>query len=193
MFPLPLAAFAAAELALTFVSADDTADVDGDGEMTKEELSLAIGSLQSGQLTAPEFDQIWSALNPAGKPFLSFTEFLEGMVRIKTDKSLGLSNKFNLTKPNQLMSLVLDTPVAAWEHEQILSDFVALEKLGITVLKRHNEEMSTAQKVLLMERAQAGTIHELHDGQRDRLNALHNKNIWQAFAIGLISCVRSTE
>jgi hypothetical protein len=111
------------------------------------------------------------------------------MVRIKTQPELGLKNKFNLTKPNQLMSLVLDTPVAAWEHDQILSNFDGLEKMGITVLKRHNEEMSTAQRVALMERAQAGTIHELHDGQRERLTQLHNTNIWQAFIIGFISCV----
>eukprot|EP01043_Picozoa_sp_COSAG02_P063536 COSAG02_NODE_9035_length_2353_cov_29.267081_1_plen_216_part_00 len=157
--------------------------------MTKDELHLAIGSLQAGQLVDDEFDQIWNVLNSKGKPFLSFTEFLEGMVTIKTQPELGLRDKFNLTKPNQLMSLVLDTPVAAWEHDQILSQFDGLEKAGITVLKRHNEEMSTEQKVALMERAQAGTIHELHDGQRERLTKLHNENVWQAFLIGFISCV----
>ena len=178
-----------ASLGLSNVPADDTADIDGDGELTKDELHLAIGSLQAGQLVDDEFDQIWNVLNSKGKPFLSFTEFLEGMVTIKTQPELGLRDKFNLTKPNQLMSLVLDTPVAAWEHDQILSTFDGLEKAGITVLKRHNEEMSTEQKVALMERAQAGTIHELHDGQRERLTKLHNENIWQAFMIGFISCV----
>ncbi len=49
---------------------DDTADADGNGELEKEELELAIGSLQSGKLTKSEFDDIWSALNPDGKPFL---------------------------------------------------------------------------------------------------------------------------
>ena len=174
---------------MTVRCVDDTADIDGDGELTKEELHLAIGSLQAGQLVDEEFDQIWNVLNSAGKPFLSFTEFLEGMVKIKTQPELGLKDKFNLTKPNQLMSLVLDTPVAAWEHDQILSSFDPLEKAGIKVLKRHNEEMSTEQRVALMERAQAGTIHELHDGQRERLTALHNENVWQAFIIGFISCV----
>ena len=47
---------------------DDTADADGNGELEKEELELAIGSLQSGKLTKSEFDDIWSALNPDGKP-----------------------------------------------------------------------------------------------------------------------------
>lgn len=145
--------------------------------------------MQAGQLVDEEFDQIWDALNRKGKPFLSFTEFLEGMVAIKTQPELGLKDKFNLTKPNQLMSLVLDTPVAAWEHDQILSQFDGLEKAGIKVLKRHNEEMTTKQRVALMERARAGTIHELHDGQRQRLTALHNENIRQAFIIGFISCV----
>ena len=72
---------------------DDTADADGNGELEKEELELAIGSLQSGKLTKSEFDDIWSALNPDGKPFLSFTEFLEGMVNIKCNESLGLAEE----------------------------------------------------------------------------------------------------
>ena len=166
-----------------------TADIDGDGELEKEELALAIGSLQSGKLSDTEFDEIWGALNPTGKPFLTFTEFLEGMVTIKTDKSLGLADKFNLTKPNQLMSLVMDTPVAAWEQKEILSSFDFLEKAGMKVLDANNDDMSIERKEALMRRANAGTIHELEPEQAKNLKALHHKNVMQAFIIGFLSCV----
>ena len=171
-----------------FKSGYTTADLDGDGELEKEELALAIGSLQSGKLSESEFDDIWAALNPTGKPFLTFTEFLDGMVTIKTDKSLGLSDKFNLTKPNQLMSLVMDTPVAAWEEKEILSSFDALEKVGMKVLDSNPGEMSTERKEALMRKANAGTIHELEPDQAKSLKALHHKNVMQAFVIGFLSC-----
>jgi len=171
-----------------FKSGYDIADVDGDGELTKQELSLAIGSLQSGSLTTEEFDQIWDVLNPAQKSFLSFTEFLEGMVNIKTSDNAILRDKFTLTKPNQLMNLLLDTPVAAWEHKEIMSGFVAMEKFGMKVLEIRNEEMSTDVKQTLLQRASENSIHQLHDGQREKLKTLHHKNVKQAFCIGFISC-----
>jgi hypothetical protein len=168
---------------------DNTADIDGDGKLEKEELETAIGSLQSGRLTHEEFDEIWIALNPQGKPFLSFAEFLDGMVSIKLDDKSGLRDKFNLTKPNQLMSLVMDTPVAAWEHKQILENFDGLENLGLTVLNRNDTEMTVERKRKLMERANAGTIHELEPEQAANLKTLHRRNVWQAFIIGFLSCV----
>ena len=111
------------------------------------------------------------------------------MVSIKLDEKSGLRDKFNLTKPNQLMSLVMDTPVAAWEHKQIMENFDGLENLGMAVLNRNEEEMSMEQKRRLMERANAGTIHELEPEQAASLKTLHNRNVWQAFIIGFLSCV----
>ena len=60
-----------ASLGLSNVPTDDTADINGDGELTKDELHLAIGSLQAGQLVDDEFDQIWNVLNPKGKPLVA--------------------------------------------------------------------------------------------------------------------------
>jgi hypothetical protein len=171
-----------------FKNGFDTADVDGDQELTKDELHLAIGSIQSSNVTDEEFDRIWDALNPGALPVLNFPQFMDGMVRIKTDEKLGLADKFNLTKPNQLMSLIMDTPVAAWEHEDILSNFAALEKMGIKVLEAHNEEMTMERRRTLMVRANEGSIHSLHDGQREKLTKLHHTNVKQAFALGFISC-----
>lgn len=131
-------------------------------------------------------------MNPDGKPFLTFAEFLDGMVNIKVNKDLGLADKFNLTKPNQLMSLVMDTPVAAWEHKQIMEGFDGLEKMGMAVLNRNDSEMSQDRKRRLMERANEGKIHELEPEQASNLKSLHHKNVMQAFVIGFLSCVRST-
>lgn len=175
-----------------FKSGYDTADTDGNGELTHAELYLAIGSLQAGKLSDAEFDQIWAALNPAQKPFLTFPEFMDGMVEIKCNQKLGLADKFNLTKPNQLMALLMDTPVAAWEHKEILSSFVLMEKMGIKVLEKHNEEMLPEVKVTLMQRSAEGSIHTLHDGQREKLKTLHRHNVKIAFLCGFISCFCSS-
>jgi len=110
------------------------------------------------------------------------------MVNIKVNKDLGLAGKFNLTKPNQLMSLVMDTPVAAWEHKQIMEGFDGLEKMGMAVLNRNDSEMSQDRKRRLMERANEGKIHELEPEQASNLKALHHKNVMQAFVIGFLSC-----
>lgn len=145
--------------------------------------------MQSGRLTTEEFDEIWEALNPQGKPFLGFSDFLDGMVGIKLDDKSGLRDKFNLTKPNQLMSLVMDTPVAAWEHKQIMENFDGLEKLGLAVLNRNDTDMSVERRRKLMERANEGTIHELEPQQAADLKTLHHRNVLQAFIIGFLSCV----
>jgi len=111
------------------------------------------------------------------------------MVGIKLDDKSGLRDKFNLTKPNQLMSLVMDTPVAAWEHKQIMENFDGLEKLGLAVLNRNDTDMSVERRRKLMERANEGTIHELEPQQAADLKTLHHRNVLQAFIIGFLSCV----
>eukprot|EP01052_Picozoa_sp_SAG31_P000915 SAG31_NODE_29_length_32663_cov_14.779695_2_plen_725_part_00 len=166
-------------------SAYATADLDGNNELEFEELSTSINSLHTGTLSDQDIEYMWEVMNPAKKPFLTFAEFLEGMVAVQDNANLN--KKFHLFSPDSLMSLVLDTPVSLKEEKELMSGFTAMEKFGMTVLDRQVKEMSDEDKTNLLIRAQKGVIHKLTDEQRKSLKRLHHINVWQCLIAGFFS------
>lgn len=166
-----------------------TADLDGNNELESDEFATAINSLHTGNLTETDKALMWDVMNPKGQPFLTFEEFLSGMVAVQNHDELN--KKFHLFTPDTLMSLVLDTPVSRKEEAELLANFTAMEALGMTVLEKQAKEMSPDDKTELLKKAQDRTIHKVTDTQRKNLMALHKWNVWECFAAGLASAAVS--
>ena len=166
-------------------SAFVTADLDGDNELEFEELSTSINSLHTGTLSDQDIEYMWEIMNPNKKPFLTFAEFLSAMVIVQDNPVLN--KKFSLFSPDALMSLVLDTPVSLKEEKELMADFSAMEKFGMSVLERQAKTMSDEDKTALLVKAQAGTIHVVTDAQKKALSRLHSVNIWQCLGAGFFS------
>eukprot|EP01051_Picozoa_sp_SAG22_P001357 SAG22_NODE_52_length_24288_cov_15.594568_25_plen_751_part_00 len=166
-------------------SAYVTADLDGNNELEFEELSTSINSLHTGTLSEQDIEYMWEVMNPQRKPFLTFQEFLEGMVSVQEDPKLN--KKFHLFSPDALMSLVLDTPVSLKEEKEITDHFTLMEKFGMSVLSRSAKEMSGDEKTALLIKAQKGTIHVVTEDQKKALSSLHSRNVYQCLAAGFFS------
>jgi hypothetical protein len=162
-----------------------SADLDGDNELEQEEFAVAINSLHTGTLSPKDIELMWSVLNPQKAKFITFAEFLHGMVRVQAHAVL--SKKFHLFTPDTLMSLVLDTPCSSKEEQMLLEHFTMMEKLGMAVLDGEMKEMTPVEKKALLQKATEGKIHVITDEQRVNLNRLHHLNVTQCFVAGLIS------
>ena len=162
-----------------------TADLDGNNELEFEELSISINSLHTGTLSNQDIEYMWQVMNPDNKPFLTFAEFLEGMVAVQENEKLN--KKIHLFAPDSLMSLVLDTPVSSKEEKMLLEGLSAMELFGMSVLERQVKEMTDEEKTELLVKAQKKEIHVVTEEQRRELQKLHKTNVWQCFIAGLFS------
>ena len=168
-------------------------DSDDNGELEFEELNACINNLHSGNLTTADIQAIWAMLNPDGKGFIDFLEFIKGMEDVIKDPVLG--EKFNLFGHNFLLSMIVDTPVSEAEEKQIKSKFGFLERLGMSAAARDAAKSQRAwtpeHRKEVMKRAEERTTHILTESQRSRLNQLHHWNVGLGFMIGFISATIS--
>ena len=60
----------------------DTADVDGDNKLELEELETVVLNINpKAQTTREDIVNVWNVLNPSSKPWIPFSEFVEGMIK----------------------------------------------------------------------------------------------------------------
>ena len=170
-------------------NAYSTADTNHDNELTFEELAIAINSLHTGNLTDEDIITMWALLTDRddAKQSLTFKDFLDGMVRVQNDKYM--QDHFFLFSPDQLMSMVLDTPVSAKEEKDLLAKLSIMEQIGMRVLDNAAEEASEEKQQILLKRAQDKELHICTPGQTTMLNKLHHYNVMVCCAAGTISAV----
>lgn len=168
-------------------------DSDDNGELEFEELNACINSLHSGNLTTADIKSIWKTLNPTGKGYIDFLEFISGMEDVIEDPVMG--EKFNLFGHNFLLSMIVDTPVSEAEEREIKAQFGLLERLGMSAAALDAAKSQTAwtpeHRKQVMARAEERTTHILTESQRSRLNQLHHWNVCLGFIIGFVSATIS--
>ena len=163
----------------------DIADVDGDNELEKDELSLVLVALNpSSSITPDDIDLVWKCMNPTDKPFLSWAEFLGGLTGVRENQrasqimDLGASNKW------ELISLLIDTKSSDLEHNMLMEGLSFFEKLGVFTLERLRTEMDMDALKNVLSRVSTGTLHILSDEQIAAIRA-HRRNVAiYAFMIG---------
>eukprot|EP01047_Picozoa_sp_COSAG01_P044356 COSAG01_NODE_4001_length_5444_cov_8.703087_4_plen_216_part_00 len=90
----------------------DAADVDGDNQLELDELEMCVISMNpKAEVDPADIGRVWDVLNPEGKDWIPFGEYVKGMIKVKRDPEL--CNLIPMDVPNrfQLLSLVIDTPI----------------------------------------------------------------------------------
>ena len=115
------------------------------------------------------------------KEFLTFSEFLVGMVRVQNDKYMH--SRFHLFSPDQLMSMVLDTPVSLAEEKKILKTISFMERLGLSVLNTATKTGTAEEQQQLLVRAKEKTLHVMTEEQSKAIRKLRLSNVWICFML----------
>jgi hypothetical protein len=165
----------------------DTADVDGNQVLEKEELEMVICALDPAHgLSHEDIDYLWSVLSPDGKTSLSFKEYLHGMNFVNHDKRC--SGWIDVAKPNkwELLSLLIDTPHSEETEQRLLGKLSAIERGGIKLLTKMKVPMEREHMREVLTKAGAGKLRELNVEQIKRMREVH----WACFlwcaAVGFV-------
>ena len=163
----------------------DIADVDGDNELEKDELSLVLVSLSpSASIDQQDIDHLWNIMNPEAKDFLTWEQFLAGLKWVREDErasqimDLGASNKW------ELISLLIDTKSSELEHNMLMEGLSPFEILGVKTLERLKKPMDTEGLKDVLHRVSTGVLHMLSDKKKKAISN-HRRNVAiYAFFIG---------
>ena len=109
------------------------------------------------------------------------------MVRVQNDKYMH--SRFHLFSPDQLMSMVLDTPVSLAEEKKILKTISFMERLGLSVLNKATKTGTAEEQQQLLVRAKEKKLHVMTEEQSKAIRKLHLSNVWICFMLGIVSAV----
>ena len=112
----------------------DTADVDCNDRLEKDELELVLVSLHPRAPSPDDVEHLWRTLcgpNWAQKSFLSWCDFLHGMARVRADKRA--TQLMDLDRPNEwaLISLLIDVRFSKEEADALMKDLGYFERIGV--------------------------------------------------------------
>ena len=164
----------------------DTADVDGDNQLELEELEMVIISMNPKADVRPEeVRKLWDVLNPAGKDWIPFSDFVEGMVKVKRDPELSQIIPLDVPNRFQLLSLLIDSPINEEQEQLIFDKMSALEKGGVNMLRTMEKPAPGREQIReTLQHACQGRLHYLTDEQRKNILSTHWWCVFQAMFIG---------
>ena len=179
----------------------NTADLDGDGELTLKEMR-DVGTHLLGHMTPDEFAAFWELLTPsAGALSLTYLDFLNGMAQAELHPVFA--GKLEFLKPNQLMTVLVDVPVMQKEEKMMLGSLGFAERIAVNILKRAAEQTSIRERdaaygedgggspreQAVLARLSQGTVHLLTDKQRRDVRKHHRNMILYGCLFGFVSSV----
>lgn len=164
----------------------DTADVDGDNQLELEELEMVIISMNPGADVQPEdVRAVWDVLNPSGKEWIPFSEFVIGMITIREDPKLSSTIPLDVPNRFQLLSLLIDSPINEEQENLIFDKMSGLEKAGVNMLRTMEKPPPDRQQIReTLGQACNGRLHYLTDVQRKNILSTHWWCVFQALFIG---------
>lgn len=176
----------------------NTADLDGDGELTLKEMR-EVGTSLLGHMTPDEFAAFWELLTPSAEALsLTYLDFLNGMAQAELHPFFA--GKLEFLKPNQLMTVLVDVPVMQKEEKMMLGSLGFAERMAVNILKRKAEKNSSRERdaahgggsprdEAVFARLTQGTVHLLTDKQRQEVAKHHRNMILYGCLFGFVSSV----
>ena len=168
----------------------DTADVDGDNQLELEELEMVITAMNPKvEVKLEDVRRVWDVLNPEGKDWIPFSEYVAGMIQVKRDRELSKLVPMDVPNRFQLLSLLIDTPINEDQEALIFSKMGFLEKGGVKMLRKMEQPPLTKPQIrAVLDQACNGRLHMLTDVQRTSVNSTHFGCVFQAFVIAVVTC-----
>ena len=174
-------------------AAFDTADMDGDDQIEKEELEIVLEALGQANITKQELVHVWEQLkkgSPEGSPEgLAWDDFLKGLAHVRLDQGdaehgirpaheiLDMEKLAPMNK-RMLLSLLVDTNITAKENKALRNRPEAkhhFQKIGLRQFKRMSKALDREKVKELLQKAGDGELHVCSD-QTARANRSHRKN-----------------
>jgi Ca2+-binding EF-hand superfamily protein/lambda repressor-like predicted transcriptional regulator len=166
----------------------DCADVDGNNQLELDELEFVVLSMNpKAETTADDIHEVWAVLNPDKKPFITFTEFTYGMIKVREDPELSTVVPMDVPNRFELLSLVIDSPINEAEEKLIFMNMGPLERFGVGILRRTEKGSDTMDMATIKAKVSegcCGTLHVLTKEQRSKADWLHYSCVAQACFIG---------
>lgn len=109
----------------------DTVDINGDHQLTFEELEMVIVAINPKvSISQDDLAEVWRVLNPLAEEWITFAAYAEGIIRIQQEP--GLQRKVPMDLPNRfaLLSLLIDSPINQDQQKQIFEKMVRHSLLG---------------------------------------------------------------
>eukprot|EP01043_Picozoa_sp_COSAG02_P014829 COSAG02_NODE_618_length_19461_cov_39.117447_6_plen_1075_part_00 len=168
----------------------DTADVDGDNELELEELEMVVTAMNPKADVQPaDIAKVWAVLNPDGKDWIPFGEYVQGMIKVKNDKFLSTIVPLDVPNRFQLLSLLIDTPINEDQEKLIFDKMDPMCQWGINMLKKMEQPKQEKEDIRkTLDKACKGSLHYLTATQRSSVTSLHFWCVFQAFMIALVTC-----
>ena len=103
----------------------DTVDVNGDHQLTFEELEMVIVAINPNvSITHDDLMELWRVLNPLGDEWITFAAYAEGMVRTQQIPELQRMVPVELPNRFALLSLLIDSPINHEQQKQLFEQMV---------------------------------------------------------------------
>jgi hypothetical protein len=112
----------------------DTADVDCNDRLEKQELETVLISLHPCAPSPDDVEHLWRILCGPGwaqKSFLSWCDFLHGLARVRGD--VRATQLMDLNRPNEwaLISLLIDVKFSDEQANALMKDLSFFERVGV--------------------------------------------------------------
>jgi Ca2+-binding EF-hand superfamily protein len=161
----------------------DCADVEGNDQLELEELEMVVLSLNA-KAQIEDVGKVWEVLNPEGKDWIDFAEYVAGMLKLRDLPELRGIVPIDIPNRFELLSLLIDSPISQDKEKLIFDKLTWLEKAGVRMLEGMRKPMDRAVVQKTMQQACAGKLHYLTDEQRKKVTVTHWWCVAQALFIG---------
>ena len=164
------------------------ADCDGDNQLRGQELKTVVLSLHPRAVSDDDIAHLWATLNPHGKPYLSWADFLCGMGTVRRDERAAAL--MDLSRPNEfeLISLLIDVQLSEEEAAVLLEGMSLFNRVGIHALQSmQSAQMDPAELQEVLTRAADGRLRVLAPERAARVRE-HQRRIGViAFVVAVLT------
>ena len=166
----------------------EMADCDGDNQLRGQELKTVVLSLHPRAVSDDDIAHLWATLNPHGKPYLSWADFLCGMGMVRRDERAAAL--MDLSRPNEfeLISLLIDVQLSEEEAAVLLEGMSLFNRVGIHALQSmQSAQMDPAELQEVLTRAAEGRLRVLAPERAARVRE-HQRRIGViAFVVAVLT------
>lgn len=157
---------------------------------SKQDMQRWLEALEQSRLFHHNYD----------RQFISYGEFLLGMATVPTTP---LAERFDMFSsavgrrrhkdgtisqvPPRIGSALVDRPVDVVRAQQLFEALGAMEKFGVSVVKREQKKRDRSEMMARLQRANHSQLHKLSAAEQKRMLQIERGVVWRCFMYGALS------